>query len=695
MNRLIILFFLSLSLIQCRKEDEVITSTEIDINDTHAGEIKGFFLLNEGKMGSNKASLDFLDAASGKYYRNIYAERNPDVVKELGDVGNDIQIYENQLFAVINSSNMVEVMDVRTARHIGQVSIPNCRYITFHDGYAYVSSYAGPIGANLKSRLGYVAKIDTQTLQIVDTCVVGYQPEEMCIVGQKLYVANSGGYMSPNYDDRVSIIDLNNFKKASDIKVGVNLHHMKADRHGYIYVSSRGDYASTPSKTFILDTKTNRVIKELPIVTTGMTLCGDSLYIYGTSDLGKPNYTIVNTLTRQVVNDRFITDGTETQIKIPYGIAVNPESKDIYITDAIDYVNPGKLYCYSPTGKLKWQVTTGDIPAHIVFTRTPLEPAQTYQPPTPTGNSPYITRVFDYRPAPGQHVNKMPEYSSGDTQADMNQKVLKAIGNNQRTEITLGGYGGYVIVGFDHTIRNVKGKYDFRVLGNAYIANANPNTTAPIGGGCEPGIVMVSADTNKNGLPDDEWFELWGSAHVNPTNEAWYEIARTNGNDMNRYFDYSITYHRPELEFTPTGDHELPDYLFWEDNKGRKGALQKNRWNLQPYYPQWIADQTMTFSGTRLPQNVIDESHNGTYYVGYRFHYGYADNATNTEDGSCFDISWAHNSKGNPVQLDGIDFIKVYTGVNQTSGWMGEISTEIQGISDLHLLKEDINSIHN
>ncbi len=39
----------------------------------------------------------------------------------------------------------------------------------------------------------------------------------------------------------------------------------------------------------------------------------------------------------------------------------------------------------------------------------------------------------------------------------MNQKVLDAIGNNKRGMITLGGFGGYVTVGFDHTIQNVEG----------------------------------------------------------------------------------------------------------------------------------------------------------------------------------------------------------------------------------------------
>lgn len=60
--------------------------------------------------------------------------------------------------------------------------------------------------------------------------------------------------------------------------------------------------------------------------------------------------------------------------------------------------------------------------------------------------------------------------------------------------ISLGGFGGYVVVGFDHTIANVVGKRDFRVLGNAFYSADNPDINAPEGGSCEPGVVMVAYD---------------------------------------------------------------------------------------------------------------------------------------------------------------------------------------------------------
>ena len=377
-RELMIFAALLLFLAGCRTIDPVIPSDPSYVGGDDAGNIFGFFLLNEGNMGSNKCTLDFYDYATGIYSKNIFPERNPEIVQELGDVGNDMAIYGSRLWVVVNCSNLVEVIDVRTGWHIEQISIPNCRSIAFKDNYAYVSSYAGPVEIDPNARLGYVAKIDTSSLEVIDTCTVGYQPEEMAIVGDYLYVANSGGYRVPDYDNTVSVIDLHIFREIQKIEVATNLHRMEADAYGNIWVSSRGDYYDIPSMTYVINTENNSVCDVLDLLAcTDMTLCGDSLYVYSntwnyftqSSDI---NYAIVDVKTHQVVTRKFITDGTEQQFQNPYGIAVNPNNHDIFLTDARDYVTPGKVYCFSPDGKLKWQANTGDIPSRIVFTHTPL-----------------------------------------------------------------------------------------------------------------------------------------------------------------------------------------------------------------------------------------------------------------------------------------------------------------------------------
>lgn len=365
-------------LTSCREDIVVSTSEETKVDSvTTTVEYAGFYLLNEGNMGSNKSTLDYYNFETGIYKKNIYAEINPTVPKELGDVGNDLQIYGNKLYAIINCSNKIEVMDAKTTKRIGQINIPNCRYIRFQGKYAYVSSYAGPVDINPNyAQKGYVTKVDTATLDIVAQCIVGYQPDELEIIEGKIYVANSGGYMgaanTSNYERTVSVINLNSFSEEKRIDVDYNLNRIKADTRGNLWVTSRGDYKGHPSRLFFLDRAKQQVTGTVPIAVSDFCIVGDSLYAYSVewsyiTYTNEITYAIVNTKTHKIVTRNFITDGTDSQIEIPYGILVHPLTKDIYITDAGNYVSPGMLYCFDKTGKKKWNAQTGDIPAHFAL----------------------------------------------------------------------------------------------------------------------------------------------------------------------------------------------------------------------------------------------------------------------------------------------------------------------------------------
>ena len=378
LNLLISTLIIVMATMACREDDIVVPAEhEIIENATPlpGSKILGFYLVNEGNMGSNKCTLDYFDYTTSTYIRNLYADRNPNVVKELGDVGNDIGIYGSKLYVVVNCSHKVEILNARTGRRLGKVDINNCRYVTFHKGRAYVSSYVGPVAVDPKSPLGEVCEIDTTTFEITRRVTVGYQPEEMAIIGDKMYVANSGGYRVPNYDDRVSVIDMNTFTLNRQIQVGINLHHIASDAQGRLWVSSRGNYEHEGSCLYLLQPDTNgemAVARKFDIACSEMAIHENRLYYYATqwnnyTVRNEITYGIIDTATLSQVSKNFITDGTEQSIAIPYGIAIHPESGEILVTDARNYVSSGTLYCFSPEGRMKWQVRTGDIPAHIAF----------------------------------------------------------------------------------------------------------------------------------------------------------------------------------------------------------------------------------------------------------------------------------------------------------------------------------------
>ncbi|WP_316753040.1 hypothetical protein [Pedobacter gandavensis] len=298
---------------------------------------------------------------------------------------------------------------------------------------------------------------------------------------------------------------------------------------------------------------------------------------------------------------------------------------------------------------------------------------------------PFIDKVLEFKPAPGQFINDLPVANEGETTDRILSRAQTYLAKKNGDLVSLGAFGGYIVFGFDHTILNVKGKRDFRVLGNAFWAEANPNPNSTMrGGSSEAGVIMVSYDKNKNGLPDDEWYEIEGAGH---------QMEKTIHN-------YEITYYRPDPNKKPvpgggTGSVLFTDmeYIYWKDNQGKNGYLvQNNAYNHSlDYWPKWLKDQaSITFKGTRLPDNAVDESGTGSYFVQYAFLYGYADNAPNNDDDSAIDIDWAIDKNGNKVKLPGINFVKVYNGLNQQAGWLGETSTEVMGATDLHLSGENI-----
>ena len=314
-------------------------------------------------------------------------------------------------------------------------------------------------------------------------------------------------------------------------------------------------------------------------------------------------------------------------------------------------------------------------------------------------NKPFITRILDFMPAPGQFVNDLPEWDEGDTRDDVLERVAELIcgheeerGGTTRTVVadgmvSLGGFGGYVVFGFDHPVVNVPGQRDLQIFGNAF--QAEQTTTS--GGSCEPGIVMVSVDENGNGLPDDPWYELVGSEHNNPLTQH----------------GYTITYYRPDPDKTAVRDPAYAfvtdaEYIRWTANDELNpdsvaGYMPKIAFHTQSYWPGWITEDQLSFTGTKLPCNAIDESGGrGTYFVQRFYDWGYVDNRadfdyTEPYDESLhaglnagFDLSQAIDADGNPVQLRYVDFVKVYSALNQWCGWVGETSTEVAGAIDLH-----------
>lgn len=367
----------------CRKEDtlrllpgengEPSDYEVVDAAVNASAKPSGIYLVNQGNQGSNKARLDFLNFHNGFYIRDVFTEYNPEVVKGLGDTGNDVQVYKGKVFVVVNGSHKVEIMDAYSMKRLAQVDVPNCRFIAFDGNHAYVTSYVAKDKEALKTQKGALYCIDLDTYKVTGQVTVGYQPEQLVIRDGKAYVANSGGYVAGN-DNTVSVVDLKSMKVEYNIEVAVNLELMLVDAEGTIWVSSRGNYVDVSSTLNYLVKKGDKyeLGGSVNVPVSSMAMAGDKIYVIGLTYIPptwKPTttYNIVNVKTRKLESGSFITDGTESGITTAYTVTVNPGNGDIYVTDAKDYVSSGTLHCYTGSGKRKWSVRTGDIPARIAF----------------------------------------------------------------------------------------------------------------------------------------------------------------------------------------------------------------------------------------------------------------------------------------------------------------------------------------
>lgn len=247
--------------------------------------------------------------------------------------------------------------------------------------------------------------------------------------------------------------------------------------------------------------------------------------------------------------------------------------------------------------------------------------------------------VVEFLPAPGQFVN------DGYSVANMAEACAYA---QERLDnqyfVSLGGFGGYIVVKFKTPIVNSQGEYDLGIYGNSF------------SGSSEPGVVWVSQDANGNGEADDEWFELRGSESEKDTT----------------LHNYSITYSR-------TDDNEI---IAWHDNRGGCGTIARNSAHRQDYFPAWVSEDEYTLLGTLLPDNS-EWSEKNQEWVLKAFEWGYADNFSAidlaSDRANRFRISDACTASGEFVNLSHIDFVKVQSATNVIHSAIGEVSTEVCG----------------
>lgn len=334
------------------------------------GSYRGFYVLNQGNMGTNKCTLDFCDFATGDYTRDIYSQSNPYEVLELGDTGNDMAVYGDNLYIVVNGSHKVEVLAVADAVKKGSVNVSSPRSIAFDGEYGYVSSFVGGDGEN-----GSIVRFNLRTLAVEGSVSVGKMPEGIAVKDGMLYVANSGDYTDPAYLNFISVVDTKTMRETGRIGAPINLQHILFDKTGRLWVSSRGNYADVPSALYAFDASGDTYNRVLTVATpvSSMTLNGDEILTIGSTYDANWNatysYETVGTADGTLFGS-YLSKAMMEKISTPYSVVVDDLDGNVYVTDVKNYVSSGTVYMFNAEGNAeKAHYTAGDIPCCVTFVK--------------------------------------------------------------------------------------------------------------------------------------------------------------------------------------------------------------------------------------------------------------------------------------------------------------------------------------
>lgn len=316
-----------------------------------SGFVKSCYVLNSGDWKSNNSSLTRCDLENGETQQFYFEHQNG---RALGSLANDIIIYGNKMYIAVAGESTIEITDL-DAKSIKQI---NCgaqpRYFASAGGKVYVTYYDG-----------YVARIDTATLDVEAKVKVGRNPEQLAVVGNKLYVANSGGmdYATElGYDKTVSVVDLNSFEEIKKIDVVMNPAIVVPFENG-AYVVSYGNYADVTSALQYIDADDKvSLVKECSNMTE---ICCNNGVLYGFFSQYDENWNA--TITYQAYDILLKTVTTswikENEQPTPYKVC---SAGDYVCVTSSDYTNDGDVYIYDTDGVLVKKFATGLNPIKVV-----------------------------------------------------------------------------------------------------------------------------------------------------------------------------------------------------------------------------------------------------------------------------------------------------------------------------------------
>ena len=348
MNKHILFFLMTLQsfLCGCMRWDYGDLTTDFDNTEP------GLFIVCEGNFQYGNATLSFYNPSSLVVENEIFYKANG---MKLGDVAQSMTIYDNKGWIVVNNSHVIFAIDLNTFRETGRIeNLTSPRYIHF-----------------LSDRKAYVTQIWDNRITVVNPStyeITGYitVPDMTMESGSTEQMVQYGKYVFCNcwsYQNRIIKIDTETDEVVDQLTVGIQPTSLVMDKYDRMWTITDGGYEGSPygheaPSLYCIDAETFSVVKEFKFN------FGDwpsEVQLNGTRDT---IYWINDDIWRMDVNAAHppVRPFIEYSGTIYYGLTVNPYNSEVYVADAIDYMQPGMIYRYSPEAELIDKFYVGVIP---------------------------------------------------------------------------------------------------------------------------------------------------------------------------------------------------------------------------------------------------------------------------------------------------------------------------------------------
>jgi sugar lactone lactonase YvrE len=325
---------------------------DYDSTEEMSASASGLFIMNEGNFQYGNATLSYYDPATMEVQNEVFRRANG---MKLGDVAQSMTIYDGRGWVVVNNSHVVFAIDTDTFRELGRITdLTSPRYIHF------VSSQKAYVSQMWDNRIFIVDPQRyevTGYIEVPDMTMETGSTEQMVQVGRYVYCT------CWSYQNRVIKIDTLTDTIVGQLTVGLQPNSIVVDGRGRLWVLTDGGYEGSPygyeapslccidTDSFTIEAeysfKLGSSPSELQISADGSTL------YWLNDDVWSMNMTATHLPIRPLLKSR----GTKY-----YGLSVHPLSGDIYVADAIDYQQQGKVYRYSSDGTLTDEFYVGIIP---------------------------------------------------------------------------------------------------------------------------------------------------------------------------------------------------------------------------------------------------------------------------------------------------------------------------------------------